>query len=553
MFAIPVGELPVADARAMVTARLGDVAPEIVDKMLRASRRIPFFLEANLDTYEARRRHEPDMNADDLPDTPDASVEHLLAHMPDTQREAAIALATIRVFDESSFASVVRGLNIPLSIPSMSRLTERFFVNRIAKQFKVHDILVDFVSASPSLAEQRRRSLEVATEYLLYRPELLSDVDASLTMLHGILSGWAALPAVPDASVRNLLDIVYRLHDAGLWSELRSMEPDRRAGQTHPVSVLMELFAALASRRITGVDTALRLLAAVEPRIGVLDGFGRRSFRIEVAYLTELQGGYSVARQEFRELESASYPFDPTDRTHVRARLYHADMLTMDGDLLGAARALADAAERIGPGALLDWAEVVRHRAHAFRFSYVFDQAERLYLQALQAATEVNAPGLVAKLHTNLAETQCWIDPERAQRTVATAIELNTRLSNRVEVAKCDIARAIICAQLGSSMEARAAIARSMQEAHVVGYQAAKAFATQASAIAAAAADDQLGVDRALVETSRIVERIGTYRHLRVVPAWLSGDEEAFITAAVDVNWIDPEGLETRLRGVMRR
>lgn len=552
--AVPVGALPAEDARTMVRSRLGEVPSEIIDKMLSASKCIPFFLDANLDTYESRRRLEPNLGVDELPATPEMSVEHLLAHMPEAHREAAVAVATMRVFDEVTFAAVVRSLNIPLSLVAMGHLTDRFFVSRIAGLFEVHDILVDFVAASPALVDQRRRALVAATRHLLYRPDgLLANPDTALAMLRGFLSGWASLPNVPDASVRDLLDITYRLHDAGLWRELRAMAPAGDADADHPVTVLLELFAALASRRTTGVELALARFESIEPRISALRTWGSRAFRIEVAYLTELQGGYRFAREEFRELEAATYPFDPTDRTHLRARLYHADMLTMDGELSEASRVLAEAAERIGPNALLDWAEVVRHRAHAFRFSFVFDQAERLYLQALRAATEVNAPGLVAKLHTNLVETLCWIDPERALRLAAAAIELNTRVGNRVEIAKCDTARAVAYARLGATDEARSAVARSIQEAQAVGYRAGEAFASQAAGLVASLDHDEVGVRSALTETMLIVDRLGTYNHLCVVPAWLSGDEEAFVRTAVDVGWIEPQSLETRLDAMALR
>ena len=156
------------------------------------------------------------------------------------------------------------------------------------------------------------------------------------------------------------------------------------------------------------------------------------SFDLEVAYLSEISGNYERAREEFRMLNARAVPFDGTRRDHLRSRLYHADMLVMDGQFLEASRMLAETYEAIGPASPLDWAELVRHRGHAHRFSLMFDVAEQLYMQALGVLDD--APSMSGKLYTNLAETRAWLAPELALRDADISTRINSEVGNRLRL-----------------------------------------------------------------------------------------------------------------------
>ena len=126
----------------------------------------------------------------------------------------------------------------------------------------------------------------------------------------------------------------------------------------HPITVICEFFAALSARRTVGVGRAIELFESLEPRALSL-GRHAQSTKLEVAYLAELSGDYGRARKEFARLDAQAVPFAPTDRTHLRARLWHADMLIMDGQLLDGSRLLLEAYESL-ERVPLDWAEMVR-------------------------------------------------------------------------------------------------------------------------------------------------------------------------------------------------
>jgi hypothetical protein len=543
---VAVGSLPEVEARELVRARLGSVPPAVEGRLLTASRRIPFFLEAAAAAYESRAAGGRTVDPDDLPSSPDDAVAYLLDHLTLERRRIAVALAAVQFFDAATYAHLLRALHLAGSVPDFDDFVAWFFVEQAGPGlYKTHDLLTAFVRASVADDATRRAALEAAADHLRARIHVdgVQAADTVLPLLGAAIAGWAASEEMPTRSAEALVDAAYRFYDAGYWNELGAISPTRGDRDDHPGAPIAEMFAALAARRTTGVERALELFERLEPRAGAL-GRHERSVALEVAYLAELAGNYGKAREDFRRLAERSTPFDPTDRLHLRARLYHADMLIMDGAFTEGSRLLLETYEQVGHRSPVDWAELVRHRAHAFRFSLLTEEAEDLYAQALRSAAD--APALVGKLHTNLAEAWCWGDPPRAMEAAALSSEMNLRLGNRIELVKCDAARAIALARLGEPTAAHDAGARATQLARQVGYPAGVAFALQASAVADGLAGDPERLAARRSSLGRTLDALGTYFHLAVAPAWLAGAEPPPDARAVD--WLAPQEVELRLR-----
>ncbi len=217
--------------------------------------------------------------------------------------------------------------------------------------------------------------------------------------------------------------------------------------QRHAITLVLDFIEAMSTRRIAGVDAGLKRFERLEGRKRRL-GRHLHSLHLELAYLREIRGNYHRARNDFSRLARQAEPFDPTDRTQLRALLYHGDMLTMDGKFREGSRVLLETCEAVGHRDIVNWGELLRHRAHAHRFSFVLEEAVEMYLTALRKTPDT--PMLTAKLYTNLVETYCWLDPERALGEAVKSIELNRRLGHQIELAKCAAAKAIALARLGN-------------------------------------------------------------------------------------------------------
>lgn len=544
---VRVGSLPESESREMIRARLGTLPAGVVDRLIAASRRIPFFLEATIDVYAARAQ-DADVGVADLPSSPEAAVAHLLDHLRPEHRSVAIALATVQVFDVGLYLHLVRSLNLGASVFEFEELTKWFFVEEVAPGlYRTHDLLTEFVHASSPEAPARRAALEAATSHLVARSqdEAQGDPAVLLLLFSAALGGWRSVREMPSASVEAMVDAGYRLYDAGYWAELAAMAPAQAVPDAHPIASIAGFFEALASRRTVGVQRALDLFERLEPRAPQL-GRHEGSVELELAYLTELAGHYGRSRESFRRLVASATPFDPTDRTHLRSRLYHADMLIMDGEFEEGSRLLLETYEAVGASSRANWAELVRHRGHAFRFSFLPEQAESLYVQALQAAGDT--PALLGKLHTNLVETRCWSEPPRALEAASVSVEINVRLGNQIELAKCDAAKAVALARMGETSAARALAETAVQQARKIGYPAGVAFGLQAGAVVDGIDGDTESLRAKSDSLRRTVSLLGTYGHLLAAPSWLDPDLRRFEEVVPQTRWLSRAELEARLR-----
>lgn|GEM_PF-3121390 len=541
---VAVGALPAAEAHLRIQERIGDVDPRIEQRILDASRRLPFHLESMLSAYELEAARSEHVEPDDLPSTPDAATDRLLDHLQSTHRDLAVALAAVHVFSHPMFAFLVRDLSLQVSMLHFDELTSWFFVEELSPGlFQVHDLLTDAVLDAPRHEQTSSLALGAATRFLVDVAAHGREVGVSelLLMFHGVVSGWMSCDQVPVEAVEWIVDIGYHLYDAGYWNELESLQGSIR-GSTG-VATALRFLAALAWRRSGGAAAALeRMDQVVDER----ERLGRhtRSIDIEVAYLTELTGDYDLARQQLADLDDEDAPVDPSDRISVRLRTYSADMAIMDGRFVASARMLLEIAETCAGSDPIAEAESRRHRAHCFRFSFDLDQAEAQYRRALTLAGESRA--LVAKLWTNLAETLCWSDGPATMEVAETAIEMNTRLGNRIEVAKAGSALAVAQATAGDLASARMSAERAIVDAQTVGYPAAELFAHQALAVIAHLDGSTADTGRHLRALLDRTDALGTYRFLAALPAWLAGDDSLFVDVAANVEWTGAESVDTR-------
>ncbi|WP_445152221.1 hypothetical protein [Baekduia sp. Peel2402] len=544
---VPLDALPEDHARAMLSARLGGMDRQIEDRLINAARRIPFLLETVINGCAELASRDGSIALEHLPSSPDSAVEHFLEHFPEAHRELAVALAASQVFDERLFKSVVTELNLQVSFPSFQKFVDWYFVESISPGlFKTHDLLTAFVRESTTAASVRHAALEAVTKHLLDRcsqDEALNP-DEVLPILRAVITGWYSVNEMRTTAVERLVDVGFRLYDAGYWNELASLGSEGSLEEEHRADVLLEFFLALTARRIVGIEPALERFAALQPRAPLL-GRHEQAVDLEFSYVKGLAGNYADARVGFRRSVHRSPRLDLGDRTQVRARMYQGGMLTMDGAFRQSSSLLAETYDAIDPDESPDWAELVRYRGHAHRFSFALDQAEALYLRALQSTTTDRAPALLGRLYTNLAETYCWFDPRRTLAAANDAAKIHASLGNRIELAKCDAALGVALSKLGKTEEARVAVAKAVSRATEVGYQAGVAFALQAGVVTEWLAGDHDTAEATCRQLTTVVDRMGTYRHLQAVPFLLLGDAAGFSRIVGEMEWLIQDPVES--------
>ncbi len=540
--------LPEAECRRMIRRDLGDLDREVEDHLIQASGNVAFNVRALIHVCREEMHRRGHVRIDRLPAGPPAVVDHFLDHLPSGSRTLAQMLAAVQYFDESLFEYVAGEIGPSTGTMAMADFADWFFVAEVGGGvYKTHDLLTTAVRQAGRVDRRTSDTLRHAARHLVVRTRELPQIGAEWMpqLFHALVEGWQAMEDVPQTDTEQLIDIGYQLYDAGQWRGLRQLPGQSEASQ-QPAKVVARYFAALSTRRVDGPVRGLELLDTLQPLRQVL-GRHAASFDIERAYLGELRGDYAFARQEFARLNAEADPFDPSRRDHIRARLYHADMLIMDGAFGKANQLLAEAYDLLEAGSLLDRAELMRHRGHAYRFALQFAAAESCYERALLEAQE--SPSMSAKLRTNLAESRCWHDPDAAAEDARSAIELNGRLDSKIEIAKAQAALAVALARMPvpDIDGARSACDLAMTLSEKVTYPAGSCFALQALVVVDLAGGSPESADRA---DSALRQRLGdldTYGHLSVLPAWLRGDGDAVRARAHHFRDIRRSSLQTRL------
>jgi len=544
-----IGGLPEQECRVWLRESLGDLSPHVEDRLLKASHRLPFLVETLIEGYQ-RRRQQSDFDPEEgLPATPDDAIGHLLDHLEPAVRDLMVALATVQLFTEQLFEVIVRELNLPISLLFWEDVRGLFFVDPTPTNdgvHRTHDLLTSFVRSSPVHESHRRRTLTAATRWLLNSVSVAPQTvdDRLLGCFRAVLVGWLSCEDLHHSMAEALTDIGFCFYDAGYWTQLAHFSLPPCNMIDHPAAVVNDLFRGLARRRSLGVIAGIEALERLLPRRHALAGRAL-CVEIELAYLSELSGNYRQARTQFEYLDRQAEPFEPARRDHVRARLYHADILIMDGQFKMGSRLLTEAYEKIESNSSLDWAELVRHRGHAFRFSLLLEEAELLYRRAL--ARTPTAPGLVGKLLTNLLEVSSLLHPAQARAEAAAAISANERLGNEIEVAKCQAALAVALAQGGELSGARNQFELSLSRFDRVGYPAGSAFALGAGSIVESTCGDRARGRDLLASLQDAVSIIGIYHHLCLLPAWVADECWRCTHLFSRIDWIGEETPESRL------
>lgn len=547
---IVVGELPSEFAIALVREELPDADEAVLQGILDVAQGVPFYIEAGLDAYEAIREAKGAVTPADLPRTHSQATARLFDHLGADERALVAAVSMLQTFDEPVFVALARDFNASTAAFSFHDLTQLFFVENLQLGdglFKTHNIVAGFVLQDPRHEATRQRTINAASRLLVAR--LAGGLSGETALLHlRALLRLAGSARLESRAMLDIVDAAYALYDRGYWRELIAITVDHPDAKGD-AGLIASFFAAICQRRITGVGAARAALAELAPRAERLGKYAS-VIALESAYLEELVGDYRSAGEIFESLASTSIPFEPISRVHVRAVLCHADMLTMRGEMTEASRLLAETADTLAHSSLIDWAEFTRHRAHAARFSFLLEEAEALYLRALDAASD--SASLSAKLRTNLAETRCLTDPHRAIDDGLLALELNARLGNQIEIGKAHVALAVASGALGRIDEVGSHIADARAAFDRMGYQSGMLFADIAEGFQALAAGELVALDASITKATARSDTLGVYGHLSLClrvarTGWL--DEHVGETTG----WIEAERAEQRIKHITAR
>lgn len=547
-----VDKLPEEDVRALFVEEC--IPPKILlPKLIELSRCIPFYVEVLITEFHSLQSMKENVLGSDLPKSSTEAVERFISHLAPPLQKLVIALAAIQFFDRHLMHGLVRGLNLSVDLVDLEEVSSAFFVEPVNEQYgtlKTHDLLTDFVRKNDAHANLRQKTLAEAVEIVSLAHADQGSGDRLLFLFAGLCAASDQDETNNSELLERLIDIGYGLYDLGFWRELAKLDNTfSKTDLPTDAGLVRTFFKAISIRRTESVSAGLSAIRALTDYRYRFSSHSV-SLDIETTYLAELSGDYGFARTEFARIYEDCKPFDPRQRPHYRALLYHADFLIMDGHFERGADALAIAYEQIDPEQRADWAELVRHRAHAFRFSSLFEDAEVLYLRALHGSS--GSAAMRAKLLTNLAECRAWFRPSQAIRDATDAIKLNEALGNKIEVAKAHTANAIALTLLGEPKGAASQIVLAETASLEARYPAGSLFAKQASCLLELTQGYERLVSARHDEVKKQARRIGTYGHIACLTS-LAACESDSASRYDKYSWIDRENILKRHEAIISR
>lgn len=544
---LDVAPFPETLAREIVTHET-NASPQIIDHIVAVARGLPFYIEGCIRDYEYERRPGGHNLLPRLARTREEVLDRMFSHLSKEEREGLTAVAIVGVFDERLFRGIIRSLNVPLSFAFWDDLVVMYFVTCVAGHdglYQTHDLLTDFVRRHKRYRTCASLAFDAVTQDVLLRCHSNPTDTTVLPLFTAALDVARTRAGLSDYATERLIDIGYLLYDAGMWRELAACSNGELVRRPRSGDVIAHFFWALCARRQHTVDVSRQALYEVESYQTLL-GNHAPSLDLERGYLEELAGQYDKSRKLFASLHQSTQIRSAPERTRVRAALYYADMLIMDGSLKRASDQLLELSEQSASAQPIEVAELLRHRAHAFRFSLLFEDAVFQYLRAYELAAE--SPGFGAKLLGNLAESRCWFEPAHARENANEALVLNAQVGNQIEIGKNHAALAVAEAALSRPEDAERHARQAITIAEQTGYPAGALFGEIGVVAACTVADRIEDAEAAVARLRHATLRLGTYHHLMVLALALVGRYEESSHYASQFEWLEPDTVDDRVR-----
>ncbi|WP_290704805.1 tetratricopeptide repeat protein [Ferroplasma sp. Type II] len=160
-----------------------------------------------------------------------------------------------------------------------------------------------------------------------------------------------------------------------------------------------------------------------------------------------MMGRFSDARVLFHDI-SSKYKNGSGNELYLKSQIQIGDLTFLSGRFRDSMKILESASGETNMDSGI-YAELLRIEGHIYRFNFMLEEAIGKYFNSLELARTLNILGLQGKIYNNLAESYCWIQPEKAIEYGNKSLEINKNLNAPVEYGKTYAAMSIACSMNG--------------------------------------------------------------------------------------------------------
>ena len=376
-------------------------------------------------------------------------IPRFLSHLSSDERTLFTALSYIHFFDFNIFEVLVKELNIPFALSNFEEITDHSFVLRVENIegiYKIHDNFYDYVINNPSIKSKVAVMDRIFSGMIKYLNDNKKSIpfNSMLLFYPNIMNLLLYMPLQNIDIGEKFLELSIFLIDGGYWNVVGNISS--RIMNAHPDDQRIQFLYAAYLRKTGMLQKSSDLLMNIQIEDGL---FGRYSDYVAYykADVLRVMGRFSDARVLFQEI-SSKYKHGSGNELYLKSQIQIGDLTFLSGRFRESMGILESASGKTNMDSGL-YAELLRIEGHIYRFNFMLEEAIGKYFNSLELVRTLNILGLEGKIYNNLAESYCWIQPEKAIEYGNKSLEINKNLNAPVEYGKTYAAMSIACSMKG--------------------------------------------------------------------------------------------------------
>lgn len=534
---------------------------ELAQIIASASGGLPFYLNLSVDHWESIvEKREP--LAEDFGETKEDLLSRFIGHIPRVEEEILKVLSVARSWDQELFSALVCRFNIgfPLSrwpdfcAYSFNRQSsvDRWLMHQLMRRELLRRL-------DPQLCAEIHQAIFAFEQARADDPDVpIGDRAEALreALLHGIPAG--ALDST--WFMRTVEFFMYRGRWKVIAPALEEMEESLTVGGGDPaLATLRDFTEGWILRQQGKLSAALEIYESLD--LSSVTSW-EASIRFQIANALREVGDIENAGLVYIELWNRRPANPDAGEVHQLIGIQLADFHYAQGRFRDAQEILLQIVDLDERGHAREVAEALRILGHIELFNELPGRGIGRYQRAgglFESCEDLFGQALIA---TNVAEASWPIDPAKAVRLAARAVELNGALGASLEVGKAHTAAAYAKLLLGLVSEARHEVEKSLAMLEQVGYRTGAARARLCRAFVRFSEGDSRSAAEDAASAVSSFEELAVYPTLRLVgaeAARLMGDHSSRTTAVrraalADIQWLgDAATSQARIKALVER
>ena len=415
--------------------------------IIESSRGLPLYLDLCVEIYLRNKNNS--LSAYDFLIPTNEIIPRFLSHLSEDERTLFTALSYIHFFNFNIFEILIRELNIPIALSDFEEITDHSFVLKVENLdgiYKVHDNFYEYVINNPTVSGKSMIMDKIFSGIINYLNENKKSIpyDSMVVFYPNVMNLLSYLPEPSIAVGEKFIELSIYLIDAGYWNTVGAI-----SGQIlkkRPQDERIQFLFAVYLRRTGRLENSIKMLESINTENAL---FG--NYKDYISYFKadtlRVMGRYSDALKLFIEISEKNN--NGSDKElYLKCQNQIGDLTFLFGKFSDALGVLESACTEGNVNSIL-FAETLRIEGHIYRFNFMLDDALGKYINAMELARKFNILGLQGKLYNNLAESYCWLDPDKALEYGEKSIDINKNLNAPVEYGKTYAAMSIASSMKG--------------------------------------------------------------------------------------------------------